>query len=210
MSYCCTCSQFVLSTWQNPDAYWIHLSTSLVPKAMRLHRLQETVHPCWLVSLYIHNHNLLLILCAGWQLYHISNPLLIFSPYIFFFYTFFSLLRPSFRAPFICFTHSCFQCHGERRSNMKELPYSFPITLTNLLASVPTSSPFFLSVGRLSVFPAQAQPAAVHQFFALMCVQRRLFSSYPHCLCHHISSQIGPASRCCCISFCLVIARCHE
>lgn len=85
MSYCCTCSQFVLSTWQNPDAYWIHLSTSLVPKAMRLHRLQETVHPCWLVSLYIHNHNLLLILCAGWQLYHISNPLLIFSPYIFFF-----------------------------------------------------------------------------------------------------------------------------
>lgn len=93
---------------------------------------------------------------------------------------------------------------------MKALPYSFTISLTNSLASVPTSSPFFPSVGRLSVFPAQAQPAAVHQFFALMCVQRRLFSSYPHCLCHHISSQIGPASRCCCISFCLVIARCHE
>lgn len=87
MSYCCTCSQFFLSTWQNPDAYWIHLSTSLVLIAMRLHRLQETVHPCWLVSLYIHNHNLLLILCAGWQLYHISNALLIFSPYIFFFFT---------------------------------------------------------------------------------------------------------------------------
>lgn len=137
---------------------------------------------------------------------------MLYSPFppTFFFYTFFTLLRLSFRAPFICFTHSCFQFHGEHRSNMTELPYSITITSTNSLASVPAYSPFFLSVGRLSVFPAQAQLAAVYQFGALACIQRCLFSSYFYCLCHHISSQIGPASCCCCISFCLVLARYRE